>query len=227
VAAATDVSDPSPSRGAPETATSTGVAAFDFDGTLVPGDSLRPYLEALIGRRHLGAGMAASAAPMVRSYVSLGRDGAKVALLRRVLSGVPLARAHAVGIQFGAGLARRVRPELAERIAWHRAEGHRLLLVSASLTLYLDEFGRRAGFESVIATRMAVAGDGPGAVLTGAIDGANVRAGEKARRLQALLGDAAAEVWAYGDSAGDREMLAMADHPFRVEGGRLRPAPTG
>ena len=205
----------------------TGVAAFDFDGTLVPGDSLRPYLEALVGRRQLSAGVAASAAPMVRSYVSLGRDGAKVALLRRVLTGVPVVRATAVGIQFGAGLARRVRPELAERIAWHRSEGHRLLLVSASLTLYLDEFGRRAGFEQVIATRMAVSGEGSGATLTGAIEGPNVRAGEKARRLRALLGDAPAEVWAYGDSAGDREMLAMADHPFRVEGGRLRPAHNG
>ena len=216
---------PSPSAETERLTPVAGVAAFDFDGTLVPGDSLRPYLEALVGRRQLGAGVAASAAPMVRSYVSLGRDGAKVALLRRVLAGVPLARATAVGIRFGAGLALRVRPELADRIAWHRAEGHRLLLVSASLTLYLDEFGRRAGFEQVIATRMAVAGEGPGAILTGAIEGPNVRAGEKARRLQALLGDTPAEVWAYGDSAGDDEMLAMADHPFRVEGGRLRAAP--
>lgn len=213
----------SPSFETGEVVRERGVAAFDFDGTLVPGDSLRPYLEALVGRRRLGAGMAVSAGPMVRSYLSLGRDGAKVALLQRVLAGVPADRATAVGIQFGASLARRVRPELLERIAWHRAEGHQLILVSASLTLYLDEFGRRAGFDTVIATRMAVRGEGPAARLTGAIEGANVRAGEKARRLQTVLGDAPIELWAYGDSAGDREMLAMADHPFRVEGGRLRP----
>jgi phosphoserine phosphatase len=29
-------------------------------------------------------------------------------------------------------------------------------------------------------------------------------------------------MWAYGDSAGDREMLAMADHPMRVTHGRRR-----
>lgn len=217
------MTDALPFSEAPEATRHRRVAAFDFDGTLVPGDSLRPYLESLVGRRRLGAGMAASAGPMVRSYLSLGRDGAKVALLHRVLAGVPAARATAVGIQFGAALAQRVRPEMLDRIAWHRAEGHQLILVSASLTLYLDEFGRRGGFDTVIATRMAVAGEGPAARLTGAIDGANVRAGEKARRLQAALGDLPVELWAYGDSAGDREMLAMADHPFRVESGRLRP----
>jgi phosphoserine phosphatase len=30
------------------------------------------------------------------------------------------------------------------------------------------------------------------------------------------VGGAATELWAYGDSAGDRELLAMADHPTRV-----------
>jgi phosphatidylglycerophosphatase C len=218
------VTGASPSPEATRVPRARGVAAFDFDGTLVPGDSLRPYLEVLVGRRRLGAAMASSAAPMVRSYLSLGRDGAKVALLQRVLAGVPATRATAVGIQFGAALARRVRPEMLERVAWHRDEGHELILVSASLTLYLDEFGRRAGFDTVIATRMAVHGTGPDARLTGAIDGANVRAGEKARRLRAVLGSEPVELWAYGDSAGDREMLAMADHPYLMGSGRLRPA---
>jgi phosphatidylglycerophosphatase C len=48
------------------------------------------------------------------------------------------------------------------------------------------------------------------------MDGPNVRAAEKAVRLTDLLGPAEVELWAYGDSRGDREMLAMADHPTRV-----------
>ena len=41
---------------------------------------------------------------------------------------------------------------------------------------------------------------------------------EKAARLRHWLDGAPAEVWAYGDSRGDRELLAMADHPVLIRG---------
>ena len=198
-----------------------GVAAFDFDGTLVPGDSLRPYLMAVLGRVGMATALARAASPMLRGYATDGRDGAKAALLVRALAGVPVAHAAEVGVRFGAALAERIKPDLAARMRWHRQQGHRLILVSASLTLYLDEFGRQAGFDQVIATRLAVSGPGPGAVLTGVMEGLNVRAQEKERRLRDAIGEDPAELWAYGDSAGDREMLAMADHAYRVDGRRL------
>jgi phosphatidylglycerophosphatase C len=50
-------------------------------------------------------------------------------------------------------------------------------------------------------------------LLTGRILGENVRAAQKALLLGRLLGNEPVTVWAYGDSRGDREMLAMADHP--------------
>ncbi|MDQ2724183.1 MAG: HAD-IB family hydrolase, partial [Actinomycetota bacterium] len=198
-----------------------GVAAFDFDGTLVPGDSLRPYLMAVLGRVGMATALARAASPMLRGYATDGRDGAKAALLVRALAGVPVAHAADIGVRFGAALASRVKPDLAARLRWHRDRGHRLILVSASLTLYLDEFGHRAGFDQVIATKLAVSGLGPDAVLTGVMEGTNVRAQEKERRLRAAIGEDPVELWAYGDSAGDREMLAMADHPYRVDGRRL------
>ncbi|MDQ2724703.1 MAG: HAD-IB family hydrolase [Actinomycetota bacterium] len=202
-----------------------GVAAFDFDGTLVPGDSLRPYLMAVLGRAGMATALARAASPMLRGYATDGRDGAKAALLVRALAGVPVTHAAEVGVRFGAALGARVKPDLAARLRWHRDLGHRLILVSASLTLYLDEFGRQAGFDQVIATRLAVSGAGPGAVLTGVMEGVNVRAREKERRLRAVIGADPVELWAYGDSAGDREMLAMADHPYRVDGRRLTLSP--
>ena len=51
-------------------------------------------------------------------------------------------------------------------------------------------------------------------MLTGALSGANVRKAEKARRLSDWLRRRRPyELWAYGDSSGDDELLAMADHP--------------
>ncbi|MBO0730593.1 MAG: HAD-IB family hydrolase [Acidimicrobiaceae bacterium] len=199
-----------------------GVAAFDFDGTLVPGDSLRPFLTQLLGRRRFAAVLGRAGAPMLVGYGRDGRDGAKKALLVRAVAGLPATAVAAAGEAFGAGLASRVRPEMTSRLDWHRAREHRLVLVSASLADYLEPFGRLVGFDDVIATRLEVATDGR---LTGQLAGNNVRAEEKATRLAGLLGSGPVELWAYGDSAGDRELLAMADHPTFV--GRRRRAPHG
>ena len=194
-----------------------GVAAFDFDGTLVGGDSLLPFLRLLLGRRAPTA-FATAAPAMAGAYRHGGRDASKAALLSRVLAGVPAAQVEELGRPYGRRLAQRVRPAMADRLEGHRRSGHRLVLVSASLGCYLDHFAAEVGFGDVIATRLEV---GAGGVLTGRLLGANVRGEEKAARLRELIGGAAVELWAYGNSDGDRAMLAMADHPCMV-GRRLR-----
>ena len=66
--------------------------------------------------------------------------------------------------------------------------------------------------------------------LTGRLEGANCRGPEKAQRLRAWLeaaGLADAEVWAYGDSSGDAELLRDADHPVWVRRVEILPEPLG
>lgn len=201
-------------------AQAVGVAAFDFDGTLIRGDSLSAFLARLLGRVHFARVLAAAAPAMLAGYRRMGRDGAKAALLARAVAGLAAERVATAGEAFAATLDRRIRPEMIARMRWHDAEGHRRVLVSASLAVYLEPFGRRNGFERVIATRLEV---GPDGRLTGRMDGPNVRAAEKALRLTDLLGPGEVELWAYGDSRGDREMLAMADHPTRVRSRGRRP----
>lgn len=54
--------------------------------------------------------------------------------------------------------------------------------------------------------------------LTGRFHGANCHGAEKARRITERFGSLKdAEVWAFGDSAGDDAMLAIADHPCRIK----------
>jgi phosphatidylglycerophosphatase C len=190
-----------------------GIAAFDFDGTMIAGDSLPHFLTRLLGRGGFTRALAEASPGMLAGYRRGGRDGSKAALLERALAGQVSARVAEIGEAFGCLLARRIRPEMAERLAWHRDQGHRRVLVSASLAVYLEPFGRLADFDQVIATRLET---GPDGLLTGRMDGPNVRAMQKALLLAELLGPGPIEMWAYGDSAGDREMLAMADHPTRI-----------
>jgi phosphatidylglycerophosphatase C len=193
-----------------------GVAAFDFDGTLVRRDSFPRFLTFLMGRPQFVRTLAASSLSMYTAYGRSGRDGAKAALLSRTVAGLPARTVALAGEMFAHTLVREVRPKMAEIMRWHDLRGHRRILVSASLAEYLEPFGRVTGFDRVIATRLEVDEMG---LLTGRMDGGNVRAAEKALRLAEEV-TANSEIWAYGDSGGDEELLALADHPVWV--GRRR-----
>ena len=195
------------------TGSTPGVAAFDFDGTLVEGDSLPRFLGQVLGSGAFGLLLAASGPSMLAAYRRAGRDGAKAALLARAVAGLDAGVLASHGESFSAALERRLRPEMVRKLSWHGDRGHRLILVSASLAVYLEPLGRRLGFDQVIATDLEVNPDG---ILTGRIAGVNVRARQKAIRLTEVLGPGPVELWAYGNSRGDREMLAMADHPVIV-----------
>ena len=163
-------------------------------------------------KRSSGKGVRRAAKSQSRA-AGARRAKAKKAYLRAVLSGTPIADLEDRGRRYAQGLPELYRPESLERIAWHRAQGHELILVTASLRLYAGPAGEALGFDHVIAVDLEVDSAGR---ATGAIVGTNVRGPEKAIRLTAHLGGKPAEMWAYGDSDGDEALLAMADHPTWV-----------
>ena len=197
------------------------VAAFDFDGTLTRRDTLVPFLTTVAGRTAVVRALAAEAGGLARAAAGRGdRDVAKERVLTRVLAGHPHADVATAGRVFGAELARRsITPEARDRIAWHRREGHDVVIVSASLDVYLDEVAGALGVAHLLCTSLHVDANGH---CTGRLLGANCRGPEKAARLQTLFGTEDVELWAYGNSRGDDEMLALADHAIRARRGRLR-----
>jgi HAD superfamily hydrolase (TIGR01490 family) len=103
-----------------------------------------------------------------------------------------------------------LRQQALKRLDWHRRQGHRCVAISASLELYVRPCAVAAGFDDVIATGLEVRADGR---VSGRLGGANCYGAEKVNRLEALLGKREGyTLFAYGDSRGDREMLASADH---------------
>jgi phosphatidylglycerophosphatase C len=183
------------------------VAAFDFDGTLTRRDTLVPFLARLVGWPRVATALATCAPSLAKD-----RDASKERLLSKLLAGIPVDEITSAGRRYGGELVdRKLRPEMRERVEWHRSQGHDVVIVSASLDVYLAEVARRLG-ANALCTTLEVDAIG---VATGRIVGRNCRGPEKASRLRDYLGDADVTLWAYGDSSGDREMLAMADHAFR------------
>lgn len=203
------------------------VAAFDVDGTLTVRDCVRPFLFRVgglpgVSRAVLGRPLAALAATVRRD-----RDRLKELIVGGVLRGRNVAQVEAMGELFADHVHDGwLRADMLARLRWHQSAGHRTVLVSASLGPYLHPLGRRLGVDGVLCAEPQRVGD----EFTDGLAGGNCRAGEKVRRLDAWLLDRRldhATVWAYGDSAGDRELLARADHSLLVTRSSVSAVPVG
>ncbi|MEI8127711.1 MAG: HAD-IB family phosphatase, partial [Actinomycetota bacterium] len=91
-----------------------------------------------------------------------------------------------------------------------------VVIVSASPEIYVQRVAEILGAHHAIGTRLAVNEKGQ---LGGGYDGANCRGAEKFRRLHAWLKendsvDGKVELYAYGNSRGDRRLLAAANHAY-------------
>lgn len=191
------------------------MAAFDVDGTLTTRDCVTPFLLRAAGRR-LVLALVRRPLPVLRALAARDRDRLKE-LACASLAGLDGAAIDALGARFAAEVeSRRLRPDTRARLDRHRQLGHTVVLASASLDPYLVPLAGSLGVDGVVCT--VLERDDAGR-LTGRLAGANCRAAEKRRRVEewlAAAGLAEAELWAYGDSPGDRELLARADRPVWV-----------
>ncbi|MDQ3680174.1 MAG: HAD-IB family hydrolase [Actinomycetota bacterium] len=198
------------------------VVALDLDGTLTRRDTLLPFLCRAVGRGRTYQALLARSLLVVRSMAGwTSRDHAKEAVLRRLLRGQSVADLERAAEAFAAKVVSRgMRPEMTERIRAHRRAGHDLVIVSASPEIYVRPLARRLQIDTVLATRLEVDESGR---LTGRLEGANCRGSEKVVRLRDWLGPHGTLAWAYGNSRGDRELLALADQRVHVGHGRRLP----
>jgi phosphatidylglycerophosphatase C len=155
------------------------------------------------------------------------RDRLKELLVGGVLRGRKVAQIEAMGEEFAEQVeASWLRADTVERLRWHQRAGHRIVLVSASLRAVPAPARPSPRRRRRAVCRAVRAGD----EFADGLDGANCRAAEKVRRLDAWLSARRLEnatVWAYGDSNGDRELLARADHPFLVKDTLVSAVPVG
>lgn len=167
--------------------------------------------------RLLTAGL--QVAPRARSNGEPFRDALKVGAVGRLFRGMPQDQFNKLGADYAGTLHELLRPKMLERLRWHQSEGHATVIVSASLAAYLRPLATVLEIDDVLAVELQA---GPDGLLTGRVDGGrNTRGPHKVSRLQAWIDsrfgpDIEVKIWAYGDSSGDRELLAAADHPHWV-----------
>lgn len=192
------------------------LALFDFDGTITSRDTMFAFVHHAKGPLRTGLGLLWLSPVLALHAIGLvGATTAKTALLRHFFGGTTRETLASWGETFTDEIEAMVRPRARARLAWHREQGHEIVLVSASLDIWLRPWATRHGYP-VLCTEAAFEGDR----CTGALATPNCNGAEKESRIRAMLDlKRYAHIYGYGDSSGDKQMLALANEiayrPFR------------
>jgi phosphatidylglycerophosphatase C len=185
------------------------IVAFDFDGTLTVRDSFTAFLKWRAGPARYALGLVRLAPSALAYLVHRDRGRIKAAAAREFLRGVGRDRLEADAREFAERFSRSLlRPDAVA--AWKRWRGDRvrLVIVTASPDLIVAPFARGLGADALIGTELEFDAENR---VTGAFATPNCRGPEKVVRLKAAFGPDLELKAAYGDTSGDREMLAMAE----------------
>lgn len=184
------------------------VVAFDFDGTLTWKDSFTDFLISTCGRTRVG--MAFIMQPNLGLHYLATRDRGRLKahllyhLLGRIYQSELETLIDAYVARVGMSL---FRPDALKTWQSFDRGGLQRVIVTASPDLLVRALARQIGADRVIGSRLAFDPDGR---LLPDLNGPNCRAEEKMRRLKAVFGDAFELQAAYGDTSGDKDMLAAA-----------------
>jgi phosphatidylglycerophosphatase C len=194
------------------------VAAFDVDNTLTVRDCVMPFMRRVAGVNVLLRTVASQPLTVFSLLKNKDRNALKALFVSEVFAGRSESEVNEQGVLFAARVANGwMRDDVVKRLRWHQSQGHVVVLVSASLSPYLEPLGDLLEVDAVLCTEL----ESDGNVFTGNIRGANCRGAEKVRRLQSWCDSSGIPVssvrYAYGDSSGDTEMLASVENPNYVK----------
>ena len=192
---------------------SRALALFDFDGTLIKGDSIIAFIRLALrlnafSRWEYGAICFSS----LKYVLGLSQAGKAKERALRFLTRLSPDRKMALEMAFAHEcLLPKVFPEGRKEIERHKKEGRLLVLLSASTENYMQHIAPALGFDVLLCTPLSDSG----------VLGENCKGEEKVRRLEAWLKENEIEAdfaqsFAYGDSLSDLPMLQLAGHPLLV-----------
>lgn len=194
---------------------------FDFDGTLVRCDSLREFMLFTLGKRGFLLACLRALPWLLLWKAGMTDSGkAKEKLIGAAFGGMEAGELHEAAGRFAETLGRMERHDIVRELSEAVRRGDRVAIVSASPAEWIEPWAKTHGVNTVIATSLQTDNKG---YLTGKFATPNCNGPEKVRRIFSRFPKLAehrkgCRIRAWGDSRGDREMLAMADEANPVKG---------
>jgi HAD superfamily hydrolase (TIGR01490 family) len=188
------------------------IAFFDFDGTLTHKDSMFAIVKYVYGNWYFYWGMFLLLPTLIGFKLGLiDRQLTKEKYLHFFFAGMPVTTFQNYCDQFSEKIIpKMLRKEAYEKMKWHQQAGHEVVLVSASAENWLKPWCVSQDINCLASKLEIIQGN-----ISGNLIGKNCHGDEKVSRiLQEYNLDNYKEIYAYGDSSGDKPMLAIANQAF-------------
>lgn len=200
--------------------TRQGFALFDFDGTIIKGDSILACIRYAMKKGFASWTHAPEIAWAYFTHVlRMKNDTQAKEVALAFLKGKTVEQVQDFAEEFCREvLGKRLFPQARAEIESCKSQGLRILMVTASPDFYLKPLIDLLGLDGIVGTRADVTPEG---VYTGRIAGLNCRGMEKPLRIAEYLAARGYELdteisCAYGDSGSDWPMMSLVKHPVAV-----------
>ncbi len=188
------------------------IAFFDFDGTITHNDTFLDFIVFTRGR-YVFYLFLLILFPFVFLYLIRVYPNYKLKekFFQKFLSKFSSSELNMLGKEYSKHqLDKHVYKQALERIKWHQTNGHRIVILTASSTIWLSYWCKKNNLE-IIGTNYEVKDD----KYTGKIVGKNCYGKEKYRIVKQILSENNYDVtYGYGDSKSDLQYLDLLDNKY-------------
>ncbi|PXV67523.1 HAD superfamily hydrolase (TIGR01490 family) [Dysgonomonas alginatilytica] len=191
------------------------IAAFDFDGTITTKDTLFDFIRFYTGSGKLLKGLIKLSPTLILYKLGfIKNDVAKQKLFSYFFKNKNIDEFNKISLDYIGRIHEIVRPAILKKIEWHQEQNHIVIIVSASIVNWIKPWASEMGIRTVLSTEIEVKNN----IIEGSFSSKNCYGQEKVNRLLAQFPNRNEYIlYAYGDSAGDKELLALADYPTLIK----------
>ena len=201
--------------------THKNLALFDFDGTLCTKDSFTGFIFYALSKRHI-VKQGLKLLPWIQAYYLnvYPAHAMRPKLFYGMFKDTDYAEIQKIAEEYAQHLIQELDPKFMQQLQLHQALGHDVVLVSASIDLYLKPLCKLLKID-LICTETEVRESR----LTGHYQSADCSRMEKKKQISQQYPIAEyASIYAYGNSEEDLEMFSLAQYTYMVGRDQKLPA---
>ena len=188
------------------------LALFDFDGTITDSDMFTQFIFYATDKRRLKSGRVKLLPDLIAYKLRLAHSRHIYAkMVAHAFAGVVADELQQQGISFANEvIPKHLHASAMQQIGWHKQRGDTVVVVSASLDIYLRPWCEQHDLALLCTEAQIAQGK-----LTGRLAKPHCSSQEKVHRIKDAydLSDYQ-QIYAYGDTYQDKEMLSLADHRY-------------
>ena len=192
------------------------IVVFDFNGTLTTKDTLLEFIKFSHGKFSFYMGLLLNSPILIAYKLKIYPNWkAKQALFTYFFHGISYSEFQMLCVDFASKIEYIKNPIQIEKLNAYLRNGAKVYVISASIEEWIKPWCQKYGVQNVLGTKIEIDLSGK---LTGNFSSKNCYGQEKVNRLLEKEPDRTNYIlYAYGDSAGDKEIIEFADYGYYIK----------